>query len=237
MNVHYVVELTPTERGDLEAVVASGTTRGRKLKRAQVLLAAAAGVADRFIAATVGVGPATIYRTKRRFVERGIARALHDDPRPGAGRKLTAKDEALLVAVACSKPPPGRARWTLELLAGAVVRLTEHTALSRETVRRRLHEKAVKPWQHKMWCLPAVDAEFVARMEDVLELHAARPPRTMPVVCFDETPTQLIGETRAVPRLAPSLADDRRQGRGGRREERAPRQRSLPMGRRRGRGS
>jgi transposase len=162
-----------------------------------VLLAADGGVTDRLIATTVGVGPATIYRTKRRFVERGIDRALHDDPRPGAARKLTAHDEALLVAVACSKPPPDRARWTLELLAGAVVRLTAHPALSRETVRRRLHEKALKPWQHQMSCLPAVDAEFVARMEDVLELYAARPPRTMPVVCFDETPTQLIGEARA----------------------------------------
>src|SRR5260370_26040199 len=121
MNVHYVVELTPRERGDLEAVVASGTTRVRTLKRAQALLAADAGVADRIIATTVGVAPATIYRTKRRFVERGIERALHDDPRPGAGRKLTAHEEALLVAVACAKPPAGRAPRTPELLAGAGV--------------------------------------------------------------------------------------------------------------------
>ena len=196
MAVRYVVELTPTERGALEAVVARGTTRARQLKRAQVLLATDAGVPDRLIETSVGISPATIYRLKRRFVEGGLARALHDEPRPGARRKLTATDEAVLVAVACTKPPPGRARWTLELLAGAVVRLTAHTALSRETVRRRLHEKALKPWRHKMWCIPAVDAAFVARMEDVLDLYAERPPRTMPVVCFDETPTQLIGETR-----------------------------------------
>jgi hypothetical protein len=67
----------------------------------------------------------------------------------------------------------------------------------RETVRRWLHEKALKPWQKKMWCIPAVDAEFVARTEDVLDLYAATPPRTRPVVYFDETPTQLIGEKRA----------------------------------------
>jgi transposase len=197
MNVRYVVDLTPKERSDLEGVVSSGTTRARKLTRAQVLLAADAGVADMTIAATIGVSTATIYRTKRRFVERGVEHALNDDPRPGAGRKLAAKDEALLVAVACSKPPEGRARWTLELLAGEVVRLTEHEQLSRETVRRRLHEKDIKPWQKKMWCIPAVDAEFVARMEDVLDLYAETPTRTMPVVCFDETPTQLIGEKRA----------------------------------------
>jgi transposase len=197
MNVRYVVELTAQERGDLEALVAKGTIRARKLKRAQVVLAADAGRSDGTIAATIGVSAATIYRTKRRFVERGVEHALTDDPRPGAGRKLSAKDEALLVAVACSKPPVGRARWTLELLAGEVVRLTTHEQLSRETVRRRLQEKALKPWQKKMWCIPAVDAEFVARMEDLLDLYTATPPRTMPVVCFDETPVQLIGEKRA----------------------------------------
>ena len=52
-----------------------------------------------------------------------LADALHDRQRPGARRKLSGKEEALLVATACSKPPAGRARWTLELLAGEVVRL------------------------------------------------------------------------------------------------------------------
>jgi transposase len=197
MNVRYVVGLTPEERHELEAILAKGTTRVRQLKRAQVLLAADAGRSDGTIAATLGVSTATIYRIKRRCVEGGVEHALSDDPRPGAARKLSAKDEALLVAVACSKPPVGRARWTLELLAGEMVRLTAHEHLSRETVRRRLQEKALKPWQKKMWCIPAVDAEFVARMEDVLDLYATTPPRTMPVVCFDETPVQLIGEKRA----------------------------------------
>ena len=196
MNVRYVVELSTQERSDLEVSVASGTTRVRRLKRAQVLLAAAAGVPDATIATTLGVSPATIYRTKRRFVEEGMEHALTEDSRPGARRKLSAKDEALLVATACSKPPVGRARWTLELLAGEVVRLTEHDQVSRETVRRRLHEKDLKPWQKKMWCIPTVDAEFVARMEDVLDLYMERPVRTEPVVCFDETPTQLLGEKR-----------------------------------------
>jgi len=197
MNVRYMVELTAEERRDLAGMVASGATRARKLRRAQVLLAADAGITDRTIAVSIGISPATVYRIKRRFVERGVAYALQDDPRPGAARKLTVKDEVLLVAVACSTPPEGRARWTLELLAGALVRLTAHEQLSRETVRRRLHEKDLKPWQKKMWCIPTVSAEFVARMEDVLDLYTAHPPRTRPVVCFDETPTQLIGEKRA----------------------------------------
>jgi hypothetical protein len=65
--------------------------------------------------------------------------ALSEEPRPGASRKLSGREEALLVATACSGPPAGRARWTLELLAGELVRLTEHPSISRETVRRRLH--------------------------------------------------------------------------------------------------
>src|SRR6201995_1758504 len=85
-----------------------------------------------------GVGRSTVYRTKRRFVMGNLEAALSEEPRPGADRKLSGKEEALLVATACSNPPEGRARWTLELLADEMVRLTEHDNISRETVRRRL---------------------------------------------------------------------------------------------------
>jgi len=112
------------------------------------------------------------------------------------GRKLSGKEEALLVATACSSPPEGRARWTLDLLAGEMVRLTEHDSLSGDTVRRRLAENDLKPWRKDMWCIPQVDAEYVARMEDVLDLYAEAPDPKRPVVCFDESPTQLIGEVR-----------------------------------------
>ena len=107
---------------------------------------------------------------------------------------LSGKEEALLVATACSKPPAGRARWTLELLAGEMVKLTEHAGLSRETVRRRLAENDLKPWRKDMWCIPEVDGTYVASMEDVLDLYAEAPDPKRPVVCFDESPTQLIGE-------------------------------------------
>ena len=115
---------------------------------------------------------------------------------PAPSAKLTGREEALLIATACSNPTAGRARWTLELLAGEMVSLTEHDSLSRETVRRRLAENQLKPWQKKMWCVPKVDAEYVARMEDVLDLYAEAPDPLRPVVCFDESPTQIIGEAR-----------------------------------------
>jgi transposase len=196
MNVRYRIELSQAEREALTAMLSGGKHAARKLKRAQILLAADAGSSDDEIACTVAVGGSTVYRTKRRFVEGNLERALSEEPRPGAERKLTGKEEALLVATACASPPEGRARWTLELLAGAMVKLTEHKSLSHETVRRRLAENDIKPWRKDMWCIPQVNGEYVARMEDVLDLYAEAPDPKHPVVCFDESPTQLIGEVR-----------------------------------------
>jgi transposase len=196
MNIRYRVELSEAERRGLQAMLGGGRHAARKLKRAQILLAADAGVPDDAIATSLAVGGSTVYRTKRRFVEGNLERALGEDPRPGAARKLSGREEALLVATACSSPPEGRARWTIELLAGEMVRLTRHERLSRETVRRRLAENALQPWRQKMWCVPRIDGEYVARMEDVLDLYAEAPDPKRPVVCFDESPTQLIGELR-----------------------------------------
>src|SRR5438445_6795544 len=178
MNVRYRVELSQTERAELTAILSGGKHAARKLKRAQILLAAHAGASGDDIATSVAVGGSTVYRTKQRFVLGNLEAALSEQPRPGAGRKLSGKEEALLVATACSNS------------------LTEHVSLSRETVRRRLAENDLKPWRKDMWCIPQVDADYVARMEDVLDLYAEEPNPKRPVVCFDESPTQLIGEMR-----------------------------------------
>src|SRR5450755_933441 len=176
MNVRYIVELDDGERQQLTSLIAGGTRAVRKVKRAQILLAASTGSTDEQIASTVQVGTATVYRTKRRFVEDGLEQALTEDPRPGGKRMLSANEEATLVALACSSPPRGRAKWTLDLLAGEMVRLTPHEQISRDTIGRRLDENELKPWQRKMWCVPKIDAEYVARMEDVLELYTTPPP-------------------------------------------------------------
>jgi transposase len=203
MTIRYRVDLSEAERSELEALLRGGRRAARTLKRAQILLAADAGMPDETIAQSLGVGGSTVYRTKRRFVEGNLDKALHEEPRPGAARKLSAQEEALLVATACSRPPEGRARWTIELLAGEIVRLTEHDGISRETVRRRLAENELKPWREKMWCVPKIDGEYVARMENVLDLYAEPPDPKYPVVCLDESPVQLIGEVREPIAAAP----------------------------------
>jgi transposase len=208
MNIRYRVTLSAEERAQLEGLVTGGKGPVRRLKRAQILLAADRGDTAETIARVVVVGVSTVYRTKQRFVEEGFEEALSEEPRRGKERKLSAKEEALLVATACSKPPTGRARWTLSLLADEMVRLTHHEQLSKETVRRRLAENKLKPWKKKkkMWCISNVNTEYVARMEDVLDLYAESPDDEQPVICFDETPRQLIGEARVPVAAKPGQA-------------------------------
>jgi hypothetical protein len=82
------------------------------------------------------VAIATVERVRKRFVEEGLEAALRERPRPGGQRKLDGKQEAFLIALACSTPPEGRTAWTMELLAHTLVELRVIDAISDETVRR-----------------------------------------------------------------------------------------------------
>jgi hypothetical protein len=118
MNIRYRVELSEAERSELQAMLSGGRHAARKLKRAQILLATDAGQSDEAIAASVAVSASTVRRTKRRFVEGNLERALSEEPRPGAARKLSGQEEALLVATACSSPPAGRSNcWPAQWCA------------------------------------------------------------------------------------------------------------------------
>ena len=130
MNIRYRVERDEAEKAQLRSLVHGGKHPARKVKWAQILLAAHDGVSDDDIARAVSASASTVCRTKRHFVEGNLELALNEDARPGAARKLTGKETALLVATACSSPPAGRKRGTLKLLAGEMVRLTGHADLS-----------------------------------------------------------------------------------------------------------
>ncbi len=133
----YLVDLTADEGATLQALVRRGKTAARKVTRARILLHAARGATDAEIVAALGVGQATVERTRRRFVEAGLG-ALDERPRPGARPRLSEKAEARLVAEACSQAPEGREHWTMRLLAGWVIELGLAESCSHETVRRVL---------------------------------------------------------------------------------------------------
>ena len=134
----YHVHLTESEREELRTMVRRGKIAARRLKRAQILLAADAGERDERIAASVQVGLSTVERTRRKFVEGGVAYALREQPRPGGQPKLDGKGEAVLVALACSEAPAGHTSWTMQLLADKLITLGVVDSISDETVRRRL---------------------------------------------------------------------------------------------------
>src|SRR5690242_14702807 len=103
----YIVSLRREERDQLEALLKRGRIGARVSARALILLQAAEGATDTAIAAAVRVGEATVERTRQKFVEGGLDWALRERPRPGGQRKLDGKQEAFLVATACSPPPDG----------------------------------------------------------------------------------------------------------------------------------
>jgi len=105
--------------------------------------------------------------------------------------------EAHLLALACSQPPKGHRRWSLRLLASEMVRMEYIEEVSHVTVHNVMQDNELKPWLKEEWCIPPKhNSEFVYRMEDVLEVYQRPENARFPLICFDETPVQLISETR-----------------------------------------
>ena len=145
MAKRYVVELTEDERAQLQAIGKKGKVVARRLRRAQLLLLAADGYTDTEIAAALHVGVSTVEGIRKRCVEGGIEWALTERPRPGGTPKLQGKDEAFLIATACSAPPSGRTHWTLQLLADRLVEVGVVETISDETIRRTLKKTRPSP--------------------------------------------------------------------------------------------
>ena len=144
MHKRYVVALKEEERTSLERLIGAGTAPARKLTHARILLKADApphgpGWVDERIAEAVEVSQPTVARVRRQYVEEGVEAALNRRaPRREYRRKLDGEQEARLLAVVCSEPLEGEARWTLRLLADKLVELEVVDAVSYQTVRRVL---------------------------------------------------------------------------------------------------
>ena len=104
MKIKYLINLTAEEQKELEQMTRKGQSPVRRIKRAQILLQAALDKTDKAVAEALQVSSATVFRTRRRFVEQGLEAALKESPRLGQARKLHGKQEAFLVALACSQP-------------------------------------------------------------------------------------------------------------------------------------
>lgn len=199
----YIVRLSEEERKDLEALVNKGRVAARKRRHAEILLKADQGEygpawADGKIAEAFNIGRCTVERVRQRLVEEGMEAALNERQKSRhRSKKIDGENEARLVALACSEPPEGCARWTLKLLAERMVELEYVESISDEAVRQTLKKNELKPWLKKQWCIPPeANAEFVCSMEDVLEVYCGEYDEKNPLICMDEASKQLVAEVR-----------------------------------------
>lgn len=132
----------------------------------------------------------------RRYRKDGVEAAIRDQARQGQPRRFSKRQEEKIAAVACTSPPEGQARWTLTLLKEHTEKEMIVKKISKESVRIMLSSREIKPWKHKMWCIPKIDSEFIRCMEDVLEIYERPYNSDEPVVCVDEKPTQLLDSKR-----------------------------------------
>ena len=203
----YVVTLSKEERDQLLALIGSGEAKARTLSHARILLKADEGWRDRDIGKALDISIPTIERVRKRFVFEGFEASLKQRrSRRVYRRKVDGEQEAHIVAVACSAPPEGYARWSLRMLADRIVQMKIIDSVSHETVRHVLDENELKPWRREEWCIPTANADFVFHMEDVLDVYKRPVDPKRPLVCFDESPEQLVSETRqALPMIPGQL--------------------------------
>ena len=142
MPTKYHVILTKENRQELESLIRSGESSARTQTRARILLLTDENQKKKKrveeIASVLMCSLPTITAIRRKFVEGGLENALHDKPRPGADPKITGEVEAQLTLLACSAPPEGRARWTLQMLADKLVELKLVESISDVAVMKRL---------------------------------------------------------------------------------------------------
>ena len=146
----YIVRLTPEERSDLESMIRKGKTQAYRIKHANILLAVDAdgpNWTDEQTAQAFRCHKNTVRNLRQRLVERGLEAALErkKQQRPSRQRILDGEKEARLIAIACSPPPEGRAKWTLKMLADRLVALEVVDSISDQTVRRTLKKTRSSP--------------------------------------------------------------------------------------------
>ena len=134
---------------------------------------------------------------------RVVLRALYEKERPGAAALLEDSQQQRIIAMVCSDPPEGCARWTVRLVAEEAVKRRLVPRVGRETIRVLLLPHDRKPWREKMWCVPELNREYVERMEDVLNLMEKPARAREPVVALDERPVQLHATERNGRPMAP----------------------------------
>ena len=145
----HIVRLTDEARQQLQEVAQSGTRDVRVVRRALILLKSDAGLKDQQIVEHVGCAERTVRNVRKRFCDEGLEGSLYDSPRSGRPSDFTARQKQQVVALACTEPPEGRARWTLELLCEHAAKRGFVKSISKSEVHLWLKAHDLKPWRKK----------------------------------------------------------------------------------------
>ena len=192
----YGVRLTTREKGRLRQMIRAGRGSTQAIARARILVKTDEGWTASQVAAALDISERTVFRAKRRYAEEGLDEVLRHRNQVNRYRKLDDRGEARLIALAC-KPGSGGSRPSDAAPAGGQGGGTGFGGVLVPRDGAAAAEKnALKPWRKQQWCIPKVSSEYVAAMEDVLDLYADPCDPERPVVCFDETSTQLLADVR-----------------------------------------
>ncbi len=187
----------------LRKLVSGGVQQVRVVLRALALLPLAKGAAATRIAGVIPLTAQSVRNIARRYQQGGLDRTLYEKQRPGAAEVLDDSQKQRLIAMICSSPSEGRARWTVRLVAQEAVKRKLVPRVGRETIRMLLLSHDLKPWREKMWVVADLDDDYIAKMEDVLEVYERPYDPQQPVICLDEKPVTLHAEVRPTTPAAP----------------------------------
>lgn len=160
MSKKQTIRLSAVQRRKLLRIIKTGTHKAREILYAHILLKCAAGWTDEQIAEAFDVGVNTVARTRVRCLKLGLTKALQELSRPGSPPKLTTNQETLLIALACSKPPAGRRRWTVRLLAEHAVKLKIVSHIAPESIRQILKKTKSSRGNSKVGVRPKSQLNF-----------------------------------------------------------------------------
>ncbi|MBE0545443.1 MAG: helix-turn-helix domain-containing protein, partial [Verrucomicrobia bacterium] len=170
-----ILVLSTRDRRFLEQFRSQGEHLARELTRSHILLALADRVPVVPIQQVLGVSRMVIWRTRSAYEEKGLDYALYDVARSGQPLKYDTDQEAEVVALACSQPPEGAARWTIRLLTVTARHRPKLASINRESVRQILKKNVCKPWRKAMWCIGS-SSHFETWRGDALSEVGGRKP-------------------------------------------------------------
>lgn len=188
------IKLKKSELDGIKRITKKGLEDVRVIKRALILKSRHLGMGTEDIIDLLDTSCKTVSRTLGNYHEYGFEATIYDAPRTGRPVEFDARSASNIIAMVCSNPPDGYAKWTIDLIAEETVKRGIVDSISKSKIQIILQEHDLKPWREKMWCVADLTDEYIEKMEDVLDVYERPYNPSQPVICIDEKPVALIGD-------------------------------------------